>query len=103
MFFRILASSLLNKQLLARMATSKKQDLPSLRKELFERYKEYKPWHSVRVLHVLTMSHYHIEEGQPKALRTQDHHQVNEIITSLAGDIHNLPHREFNLLLEIIK
>ena len=63
MFVRLLPRTTFPRLLVGRLATSKKPDLPALRNDLFERYKEYRPWHSVRVLHTLTMAHHYQREA----------------------------------------
>jgi hypothetical protein len=57
------------------------------------------------MIHAITMSRYDPEvnsEASSTGWR-EDETKIEEIIESLSGDLHQMPHREINMLLEVLR
>lgn len=79
-----------------------KQSLLVLTKELLTQHGKYQPWRNVRLVHAITMARYDPEVAGIVPER-QEEEQIQQIIESLGGELHVLPHRELNMLMEVLR
>lgn len=79
-----------------------KHSLLVLTRELLAHHQKYQPWRNVRLVHAITMARYDPELAASLPER-QEEEQVQQIIESLGGELHALPHRELNMLMEVLR
>lgn len=93
------------KRLIVYGFSSKKESLMQLSKELLNQHKSYKPWKNIHILHSLTMSRYDSElQGfHSQASWKEQETKIEEVINSMVSDLHIVPHREINMLLEVLR
>ena len=84
---------------------SKKEHIFQLSRELLANYKAYQPWKNIKIIHNLTMSKYDpgLLNVSKESEWRKDQVQIHRIINEMSGDLHKIPHKEINLLLEVLK
>lgn len=102
--FKILSRSLRPLVLLpAFRCSQKKEQLVALSHQLFSQHQALKGWKTVRLLHSLTMARYDPEVAGVAVGGKEETAKLEGIIGSLSGELHLMPQREVNMLLEVLR
>jgi hypothetical protein len=85
--------------------SDKKQHLLALSQQLLTQHQTFKGWKTVQLLHSITMARYDPEVADVVngASWRQQQAKVEQVISTLSGELHLMPHREVNMLMEVLR
>jgi hypothetical protein len=61
------------------------------------------PWKNIRMLYSITMAHQDLALPPQNLEVREDRILVNQVLDSLSNVLHEVPHREINILMEVLK
>ena len=85
--------------------SSSKQHQFQLKRQMLNNYRQYQPWKNIWIMYELTQAQYDpdISSTLKKTDIRQYEMKIYQVIDQLSGQMHQVPHREINILLEILK